>query len=104
MEIHLLYFDGCPHWRLAEARLEEALRQLGLPETPEQVRVETSEAAEAWRFCGSPSVLIDGADPFAEPGAAVGLTCRLYRTPEGLQGAPTVEQLVHALRRDAQAR
>ena len=101
MEIQLLYFDGCPHWRLAEARLEEALRQLGLPETPEQVRVETSKAAEGWNFHGSPSVLIDGADPFAEPDAPVGLTCRLYRTPEGLQGAPTVEQLVEALGRSS---
>jgi len=30
---------------------------------------------------------------FAEPGAGVGLSCRIYRTPEGLAGAPTVDQL-----------
>ena len=99
-----MYFHGCPHWRLADERLDEALRQLGLQDTPERVRVETTESAEAWRFHGSPSVLIDGRDPFAEQDAPVGLACRLYRTPEGLQGAPTVDQLVDVLGRGGQAR
>ena len=27
----------------------------------------------------------------------LGLTCRLYPTPDGLAGTPTVEQLVHVL-------
>jgi len=48
-------------------------------------------------FHGSPSILVDGVDLFAEPGAGVGLSCRVYRTPEGLSGAPTVEQLRAAL-------
>ena len=97
MEVRLLYFDGCPHLRLADARLVEAMRELGLTGAPERVRVETVEAAEAWRFHGSPSVLIDDADPFAEPGAPVGLSCRLYRTPDGVQGAPSVAQLIQVL-------
>lgn len=97
VEVRLLYFDGCPHWRLADARLVAALRELGLTGAPERVFVETVEAAEALRFRGSPSVLIDDADPFAEPGAPVGLSCRLYRTPDGVQGAPSVAQLVQAL-------
>jgi len=46
---------------------------------------------------GSPSVLVDGEDPFAEPGADVGLSCRLYRTPVGLAGAPTMAHLVEVL-------
>ena len=44
-------------------------------------------------FHGSPSILVDGVDVFAEPGAGVGLSCRIYRTPEGLAGAPTLDQL-----------
>ena len=32
-------------------------------------------------------------DVRAEPDSEVGLTCRRYRTPDGFQGAPTLEQL-----------
>lgn len=44
-------------------------------------RVETIEEAERLGFHGSPSILVDGVDVFAEP-AGVGLSCRIYRTPE----------------------
>jgi hypothetical protein len=40
---------------------------------------------------------VDGVDVFAEPDAGVGLSCRVYRTPDGLAGAPTMEQLRAAL-------
>ncbi|MCV2395232.1 thioredoxin family protein [Actinotalea sp. M2MS4P-6] len=97
MKVQLLYFDGCPGWQVAEARLREALATVGSAAAVERVRVETPEAAEALRFHGSPSVLIDGEDPFAPVGATVGLACRLYRTPDGADSAPTVAQLVEAL-------
>jgi hypothetical protein len=36
---------------------------------------------------GSPTLLIDGVDPFAAPGQAPGLACRLYRDPaDGVRG------------------
>ena len=57
----------------------------------------TPEDAEATGFLGSPTVRIDGTDPFAEPGARVGLACRLFRTSAGLAGAPTVEQLLEVV-------
>ncbi len=41
----------------------------------------------------SPTVLIDGVDPFADPDAPVGLSCRVYRTAGGVEGSPTLEQL-----------
>jgi hypothetical protein len=97
VKLQLLYFDGCPHWRVADARLRTALDKLGSTTEVERVLVTTPEEAEAWRFHGSPSVLVDGDDPFAEPGAPVGLSCRLYRTPAGVDGSPTVEQLVAVL-------
>jgi hypothetical protein len=61
-------------------------------------RVETAEDAELLRFIGSPTILVDGQDPFAGAEAAFGLTCRVYRTPEGLAGSPTPDQLRAALR------
>jgi hypothetical protein len=47
--------------------------------------------------------MIDGRDPFASPGDPVGLACRIYHTPNGVEPAPTVEQLRAALI-DADAR
>ena len=98
MRVQLLYFDGCPNWQLAEDRLHEALAALdnGGIEV-ERVLISTPEMAQAWSFHGSPSILVDGLDPFAEPGAGVGLSCRIYRTPSGPGGAPTVSQMVEAL-------
>ena len=94
MRVQFLYFDGCPHWELAEARLREALLVAGHAVEVEKVVVDTFEKAESYRFLGSPSVLIDGVDPFAEPAAPVAVSCRLYRTPGGVAGSPTVEQFV----------
>ncbi len=59
--------------------------------------VDTAEEAEKARFRGSPSVLLDGVDPFADADAPVGLSCRVYDTPEGPAGSPTIEQLRAAL-------
>ncbi|WP_372594098.1 thioredoxin family protein [Actinotalea sp.] len=100
MRIQLLYFDGCPSWQVADARLREALTALGRSTPVKRVLVTTADEAESWRFHGSPSILVDGVDPFAEPDAPVGLSCRLYRSPAGVDGSPTVEQLIEVLARD----
>lgn len=100
----LVYFEGCPGVRTAEERLREALVLVGRSEVVVQRRmVTTAEEAEATRFAGSPTVVVDGRDPFASadqasPAAAVGLSCRLYPTPAGLAGSPTLDQLVEVLR------
>jgi hypothetical protein len=100
VDVELLYFDGYPNWQETEQRLREALRSLGADEQAVALRtVETPEEAERLRFRGSPTVLVDGEDPFADADAPVGLSCRLFRTPAGLAGAPTLDQLVQALRR-----
>lgn len=98
MKVQLLYFDGCPNWHEADDRLREALDAVGNAGVAvERVRVSTPEQAVELSFHGSPSVLVNGVDLFAEPGAPVGLTCRLYRTASGLSGAPTVDQLIEVL-------
>ncbi|MCW2671965.1 MAG: thioredoxin family protein [Frankiales bacterium] len=97
MDVRLLYFDGCPNWREADQRLHQAMRQAGVATTVERVIVSSPEDAERLSFRGSPTVLVDGVDPFADPTAPVGLSCRVYQTPDGLRGSPTVEQLVLVL-------
>ena len=99
VNVTLLYFDGCPNWQQTEQRLLDALDQAGLPPTVlTRQAVRTPEDAERLRFRGSPTVLINGQDPFADPDAPVELSCRIFQTPDGLAGAPTVGQLVTVLR------
>lgn len=98
MSVTLQYFDACPNWREAEERLREALHAADRLEEVTLEAVTTPEDAERLRFRGSPTILIDGVDPFADEAAPVGLSCRVFRTPDGLRGAPTLEQLVEVLR------
>ncbi|MGN6689105.1 MAG: DF family (seleno)protein [Actinomycetales bacterium] len=97
MTVTLLYFPGCPNWQTADANLRAALEEVGADIAVQRRVVDSVEDAERHGFLGSPTILIDGRDPFAEPGAAPGLSCRVYRTPAGVAGAPTVAQLRAAL-------
>ena len=48
---------------------------------------------------GSPTLLVDGIDPFAGPGQQASVSCRLSRRPRGghLEEAPSVRQLRRAI-------
>ena len=98
MRVELQYFEGCPSWRQTDQVLRQALEAVGLADVDvDYVLVDSIEQAEAIGFRGSPTVLIDDVDPFAGEGGAVGFACRLYRTPEGLRGTPTYEQILATL-------
>ncbi|MFF0474937.1 thioredoxin family protein [Streptomyces sp. NPDC004284] len=98
MVIELLYIADCPGWALARKRLDEALAAVGRSDSVVRLRVvETDEEARALGFPGSPTILLDGYDPFPSATRTDGLTCRVYATPDGLAGAPTVAQLVRVL-------
>jgi hypothetical protein len=85
--LELLYSESCPHWRLAAERLA----------TVEHREVTTNEQAVAVGFHGSPTILIDRRDPFAAGNEPTGLACRIYTTPDGPAGSPTLDQLRAAL-------
>lgn len=99
--VTLQYFDGCPNWELADQRLRALRVELDL--TLAYHRVETPAEAERVGFGGSTTLLIDGIDPFATDDDPVGLACRVYDTPDGPQGAPTIDQLRRALHQEADA-
>ncbi len=94
----MLYFDDCPNWQIADQRLA-AIAAGRADVVVTRHRIDTVQDAERVGFHGSPSILVDGVDLFPEPSAGVGLSCRVYRTPEGLSGSPTTEQLRAALSR-----
>ena len=96
MDVTLLYFDDCPNWKVADQRLS-AIAADRADVMVTRLRVETVEEAERVGFHGSPSILVDGVDVFAGPGSSVGLSCRIYRTPDGMAGVPSLEQLRGAL-------
>jgi hypothetical protein len=94
MDLRLLYFEDCPNWRLAETRLHEALAAIGeASATVTHELVTTPDRAERIGFRGSPTILVNGRDPFARPEDPVGLSCRLYRGARGEEHAPSVAQL-----------
>ena len=98
MNVTVQYFDGCPNWQRAAELVRQALRAAGQPPSALTLQaMHTPEEAERVGLRGSPTVLIDGTDPFAEQTAPVGLSCRVLPTPDGLAGAPTLEQLTAAL-------
>ena len=98
MDVTLVYFDGCPNWTLARDRLKAAMRRAGLDERSLRHRdVATPEEAQAVGFPGSPTILIDGRDPFGGESTPVGFACRFYQTAAGSEGAPSVEQLLAVL-------
>lgn len=92
----LLYFNDCPNWLETDSHL----RALAA-EHPEMVverrLVETVEDAETTRFRGSPSIVVDGIDPFGAADAPVGLSCRMFQTADGPAGSPTLDQLRDAI-------
>ncbi len=101
MELILLTVPGCPNAAVFEARLAAALA--GRPDMVVRRRevADERDAAHAG-MCGSPTLLINGADPFAVPGQVPGLACRLYRDATGQPaGAPPAEALRRAVEQAA---
>lgn len=96
MQITVQYFDGCPNLSVVTDRLAAA----GIDRREVRfVSVATPTEGDAIRFRGSPTILFDDEDVFAEASAPAGFACRIYRTESGLDGAPSVEQLQAALGR-----
>ena len=96
-DVELVHLDDCPLWLGAAERLRQAMRRAGIDPASLRDRSVATEDAPA-DFPGSPTILIDGRDPFA--GATpVGPACRRYSTEHGLDFAPSPEQLVEVLTR-----
>jgi hypothetical protein len=98
VKIEVLHIDACPNGEQTSVRVRAALSRLGETGTTVNLRlVHTSEEAAEVPFAGSPTILVDGADLFPSEGKTVDLACRVYVTPDGLAGLPTIEQIVEAL-------
>ena len=104
MDVELLVVPDCPNEAPAEALLRTALDDVGLVRVPITTTViDSASEAERRGFVGSPTILIDGDDPFAEPGHPAAIACRIYRNTSGPAGIPDLRQLRQALKRAAAA-
>lgn len=95
-DITVLHVADCPSVTPLLERLEAAATLAGLPITTTLRLVESDEDAVALDFPGSPTMLIDGADPFPT-GGGPSYGCRLYEFEGRIDGAPSTSQLTAAL-------
>ena len=96
--VTLQYFDGCPNWETTDKILSELVAE-GWDMTVEYELIDTYEKAKERGFSGSPTVLVNGVDPFAHDSTAPGLACRIFQTETGPDGSPSIHQLRRAMTR-----
>ena len=78
-------------------RLQEAIERSGVDAIVAERIIDDSTEAAAVGMAGSPTILVDGRDPFGAAGLEPSISCRLYRAGAGVEGAPSVSALIDAL-------
>ncbi|GAA1573149.1 hypothetical protein GCM10009804_32110 [Kribbella hippodromi] len=92
MKLEVLHVPDCPNLAPLLTRLGELT---DVPVTTREVRTDADAAAAD--MAGSPTLLVNGTDPFASA-AGCTLSCRLYRDDSGrVVTIPTAAQLQTAL-------
>lgn len=105
LNVELLVIPGCPHEADARVLVVGALADVGARHFSVKMTVIADEPEAVRRcFVGSPTILVNGVDPFEVPDSPVGLGCRIYLTPRGSAGTPTLAGLRQALKRAADPR
>lgn len=95
--VSILHVAGCANLELARSRVRAAIDRLDADTRVEERVVVDAEAASRFGMAGSPTILVDGRDVVDPGDTAMSVSCRLYRTPEGLEGAPPVDAIVSAV-------
>jgi hypothetical protein len=99
MHLTILAVPGCSNVGLLEQRLMQALEGRDDVTVSQHEIADQDQAARRGMY-GSPTVLVDGIDPFTQPGQPASVSCRLYRNSRGKTGgAPSVRQLRRAISR-----
>ncbi len=88
--VRALHVADCPNAGIALERIRAAGGDMRI----ETVEITTDAGAATAGMRGSPTILIDSADPFTPPGTPTGIACRIV---PGGDPVPTVEALRAAL-------
>ncbi len=98
MQIDVLAVPDCPNLADAVTRVHTALAVVGIKDAAVRTRLVVDFAqAEIFGMHGSPTILIDGRDPFAVDESPASISCRLYLSASGMSGCPSVDELVEAI-------
>ncbi|GAA1580615.1 hypothetical protein GCM10009789_38100 [Kribbella sancticallisti] len=94
LDLQVLHVPDCPNLAPMLERLHTAT---DLPVTTREISTDTEAAAAG--MAGSPTLLINGVDPFSAPDHCdCTVSCRLYRDDQGrIVPAPSTEQLRAAI-------
>jgi hypothetical protein len=97
--VELLIVPECPNEAAAVDVLARALDDVGLGSAGYAVTfIHSHDDAERRHFVGSPTICVDGADVFPDPGRPASVACRIY---PGGTGVPELRDLRKALKRAA---
>ena len=99
MRVEILYVADCPSHPVAVKVIKEALAAENVAAEVHEVLVEDEKMAANLRFCGSPTIRINGRDVTDDPldGRACALSCRLYPGSKQI-GVPPADAIYRALR------
>ena len=99
MRVTVLHVPDCPGLDPLLDRLHSLLsgRDDVLVET---TVVASPETAARFNLQGSPTLLIDGVDPFPSPNGVPGLACRIYPGGDEEGRIPSLSKLAAALQAD----
>jgi hypothetical protein len=99
MHIEILHVPDCPHLRLARSRVSIALERIGTAASVDEICVTSPKVADELGMHGSPTITIDGSDPFDHGQGEGSMSCRLYRAEGRIDGAPGVAELIEVIGR-----
>jgi hypothetical protein len=98
--VDFLYWEDCPSHERALNLLNEVVQEEGIHADIRKQQIETDEDAERLQFPGSPTIRVAGTDIDETSDLPVGLTCRIYRLPNGkMSPLPQRDTIVAAFRR-----
>ncbi len=98
MRLEILQVPDCPNVGVLQERIRQATAGQVLDAEITHRVIDDPATASVAGMIGSPTLLIDGRDPFAIPGQVPSVSCRLYPSEAGgMDGAPSVSALRGAL-------
>jgi hypothetical protein len=93
MKLDILHVPGCPGAAILETFLAPILAERSDIQVTWHIVYDEGQARQQG-MTGSPTLLVDGTDPFGRPGQQPCLSCRLYPGQDGRLGpAPYATQL-----------